>query len=99
MIKPMLFKRTWYKFTKLVALQSEGCPPGRCAPAPFMLGYFCNVTGPITDEVIHDEQGKGARLTVKYQLTKTEVFKGLGAKGEGFSFELLCTALQLRRVI
>jgi hypothetical protein len=63
-----------------------------------MLGYFCNVTGPITDEVIHNEQGKGA-LTVKYQLTKTELFKGLGAKREGFSFELLCTALQLRRAI
>jgi hypothetical protein len=67
-----------------------------------MLRYFCNVTGPedgCGDEAIHDEQGKGARLTVKYQLTKTELFKGLGAKREGFSFELLCTALQLRRVI
>jgi hypothetical protein len=61
-----------------------------------MLRYLCNVMGPITDEAIHDEHGKGARLTVKYQLTKTELFKGLGAKREGFSFELLCTALQLR---
>jgi hypothetical protein len=64
-----------------------------------MLLYSCNITGPITDEAIYDEQGRGARLTVKYQLTKTELFKGLGAKREGFSFELLCTALQLRRVI
>jgi hypothetical protein len=64
-----------------------------------MLRYSCNITGPITDEAIYDEQGKGARLTVKYQLTKTELFKGLGAKREGFSFELLCTVLQLRRVI
>jgi hypothetical protein len=64
-----------------------------------MLLYSCNITGPITDEAIYDEQGRGARLTVKYQLTKTELFKGLGAKREGFSFELLCTALQLRRAI
>jgi len=33
------------KFPKLGTWQSQECPPGRCAPAPCMLRYFCNVTG------------------------------------------------------
>ena len=36
---------------------------------------------------------RGARLTVKYQLTKTEGFKGLGAERDVFSASHSCVRL------
>jgi hypothetical protein len=69
------------------------------------------IYGPIADEAIHDAEGKGARLTVEYKLTKDEVWEELTHeerrklaelcrdKREAFSFELWCQALRLARVV